>query len=570
MIAAFIEFFRTLFTEPFKFFIQLWETLEGWLSSRGWRKLGLSLIPLLIMSGLLIPVLLGRFQDKQQLTAWYARLFAEEVEKSEAFEESGKSSESRITEGKGMELAEIASRRLLQLQPGNEKARYYVAQGMARRGQTNHARVIFSELAPEKSSGYPPAHAWLVQDMLNRAEQSKQPPPRNLLKHHLQSATRSEDSTAQLFSLYAAVLESEGKKDEAIIQMNRAAQKDSKLWLELAALCRRSGKEDQVEIAAKNALQYSLEQLNKTDDSTPFEQVELIRAQVAAGYSFSGDFDKAIEVLKQGLRQDKKCEILRQALSNAYLLRYQRDLQRTKDPSKVSLNDLEEAMGWNPANTVVADLISQLMVFQTEKRQQIGEMLRKQIASGGASAITHIMLANEAIIDSKIDDALPHLEVAYKHNSKALNILNNLSLALALSSNPDVKRAEDLIDEAIKIAGESPEILDTKGQILTVAGKDIDAIRCYERAIDLTPNRIRTRERLAALYERVGMKELVPPQIAAIERIKEEMRLAVERKEAQLKREEMAKAALKRKPLAPRCQPPEFNSGGPPVPPGVK
>jgi tetratricopeptide (TPR) repeat protein len=352
--------------------------------------------------------------------------------------------------------------------------------------------------------------------------------------------------------------------------MNRAAQKDSKLWLDLAALCRRSGKEDQVEIAAKNALQYSLDLLKKTDDSTPFEKVEVIRAQVAAGYSFSGDFDKAIEVLKQGLRQDKKCEVLRQALSNAYLLRYQRDLQRTKDPSKVSLNDLEEAMGWNPANTVVADLISQLMVFQTEKRQQIGEMLRRQIASGGASAITHIMLANEAIIDSKIDEALPHLEIAYKHNSKALNILNNLSLALALASKPDVKRAEELIDEAIKIAGESPEILDTKGQILTVAGKEIDAIRCYERAIDLTPNRIRTRERLAALYERVGMKELVQPQIVAIERIKEEMRLAIERREAQLKREEMAKAALKKKPLAPRCQPPEFNSGGPPVPPGVK
>lgn len=569
MIAAFITLIKTLFTEPVKFFIQLWETLDSWLSSRAWMKLGVALLPLLLMSILIVPVLRGRLLTKQELTARYAKLFADEVEKVEK-QGSPSNVKDSSKQSKGMELAEIASRRLLKLQPGNEQARFYVAQGMARRGQVNNARVIFSELAPDKTVGYIPAHTWLVQDLLNRAEQAKQAPPMNLLKHHLQAATTSQDATAQLFRLHAAILESEQKKDEAIEQMNKAAQKDSRYWLELASLCRRSGKEEQVEIAAKNALQYSLDLLQKVDASTPFEQTEQIRSQVSAGYCFSGDFDKAIEVLKQGLQKDKDCSVLRQSLSNVYLLRYQRDLQRANDPSKVSLNDLEEAMGWNPANVVVADLISQLMVFQTEKRQQIGEMLRKQVASGGASAITHILLANEAIIDSKIDDALPHLEIAYKHNSKAINILNNLSLALALSSKPDVSRAEGLIDEAIKIAGESPEILDTKGQILTAAGKEIDAIRCYERAIELIPNRIRTRERLAALYERVGMKELVPPQLAAIERIKEEMRLAIERREAQSKGEEMARAALRRKPLAPRCQPPEFNSGGPPVPPGVE
>jgi hypothetical protein len=84
------------------------------------------------------------------------------------------------------------------------------------------------------------------------------------------------------------------------------------------------------------------------------------------------------------------------------------------------------------------------------------------------------------------------------------------------------------------------------------------------------PGRIKTRERLVALYERVGMKELIPPQLAAIEGIKEEMRLAVQRREEQLKREARAKLEVRKKVLAAYCQPPEFNSGGPPVPPGVK
>lgn len=572
MISALIQIFRTLFTEPISFFLQLWETLEGWLTSRGWKRLGISLIPLLFLGALVVPVLRGRWQDKQDITAWYARLFGDEVESAEAAEKAGVKNKKAddSNQGKGMDIGEIASRRLLQMQPGNNRARYYVAQGMARRGQTAHARVIFQELAPESDKGYAPAHAWLVQDLINQSQESKQPPPRILFKHHVQVATTAEDATPELFALYSTILESEGKRDESIARMNVAAQKDGKYWLELAALCRRSGKEDQVEIAARNALRYNMDQLENTSGATTFQQTEQIRAQIAASYSFSGDFDKAIEVLKQGLRPEEKCEILRQSLSNVHLLRYQRDLQRSNDPSKFALTDLEEAMGWNPVNPAVADMISRLMVFQAEKREQIREMLRKQIAYGGASAISHILLANEAILDSKIDDALPHLEVAYKHNPKALNILNNLSLALAISSKPDIKRAENLIDEAIRLAGESPEILDTKGQILAIAGKDIDAIRCYERAVDLTPSRVRTRERLVALYERVGMKELIPPQLAAIEGIKEEMRLAVQRREEQLKREARAKLEMRKKVLAKYCQPPEFNSGGPPVPPGVK
>jgi tetratricopeptide (TPR) repeat protein len=521
---------------------------------------------------LIVPVIRGRWQDKQDKTAWYARLFGDEVERAEAAEKAGdKNGESQaIGQASGMDIGEIASRRLLQMQPGNSRARYYVAQGMARRGQVAHARVIFNELAPESEKGYAPAHAWVVQDLINRAQELQQPPPRDLLKHHVQVATTADDATPELFALHSAILESEVKRDEAIAKMNLAAQKDGKYWLELASLCRRSGKEDQVELSARNSIRYSIGLLENTTGATTFQQLEQIRAQIAAGYSFMGDFDKAIEVLKQGLRTEEKCEILRQSLSNVYLLRYQRDLQRSNDPSRFALTDLEEAMRWNPVNTAVADMISKLMVFQAERRQQLHEMLEKQIALGGASAISHILLANEAILDSKIDDALPHLEVAYKHNPKALNILNNLSLALAISSKPDIKRAESLIDEAIQLAGESPEILDTKGQILAIAGKDIDAIRCYERAIDLTPSRVKTRERLVALYEKVGMKELIPPQLAAIEGIKREMRLAIQRRDEQLKREARAKLEMRKKVLAAYCQPPELNSGGPPVPPGVK
>jgi tetratricopeptide (TPR) repeat protein len=277
------------------------------------------------------------------------------------------------------------------------------------------------------------------------------------------------------------------------------------------------------------------------------------------------DHDKAIEVLMAGLRTDQPCNVLRQALSNAHLFRYQSELERVKDPSKVGLDDIEKAMFWNPANPQVADLVSQLMVFQQEQKEQIGTLLRKQIARGEGVALTHVLLANEAILDNKIEDALPHLEIAYRHFPNALNVLNNLSLALATIPNPDIKRAEELIEQAVKLGGESTELMDTRGQILAIAGKDLDAIRSFEKSISLMPNRIRTRERLIALYEKVGLTAMIPAQTAAIEDIKRQLREAEERRKAAEERERLAREAARQKPIAPYCVVPD--EGVPPAPP---
>jgi tetratricopeptide (TPR) repeat protein len=204
------------------------------------------------------------------------------------------------------------------------------------------------------------------------------------------------------------------------------------------------------------------------------------------------------------------------------------------------------------------------MAFQKDQKEQIGAMLRKQISRGEGVALTHVLLANEAIIDEKIDDAIPHLEIAYRHFPTALNVLNNLSLALATTSKPDLKRAEELIEQAVKLGGESTELMDTRGQILAIAGKDLDAIRSFEKSIALMPSRIRTRERLIELYEKVGLKEMVPAQLAAIEDIKKQIREAEERRRAAEERDRLARENARQKPMAPFCIRPD--EGVPPSP----
>ena len=574
MWAVITQLLKTFRTSPISFFIQLWETLEGWLKSRRWRLILLLLLPLLILSGIGGLVLKGYFRTRQEMTAWYAGQFQNviDAEKKDAMTSPANSEVNFGSVGAndsdaqmGMDLAEITSRRLIALQPGNEKARFYVAQGMEERGLKPHARVMMSNLAPADRLGFAPAHAWMVQDLIQVAQQNKSPLPQKILKHHLQCGIQDIDVQPQLLILYAALLDGEKQYDDALSLLQRAANKDGKYWIDAAKFARRVGKLDSSFSAAKNALSYFQNLLSQTKDDTRFEEIEGIRVQIAVAHALLNDHDKAIEVLMAGLRTDQPCNVLRQALSNAHLFRYQSELERVKDPSKIGLDDIEKAMFWNPANPQVADLVSQLMVFQKEQKEQVGTLLRKQIARGEGVALTHVLLANEAILDSKIDDALPHLEIAYRHFPTALNVLNNLSLALATTENPDIKRAEELIGQAVKIGGESTELMDTQGQILAIAGKDLDAIRSFEKSISLMPSRIRTRERLIALYEKVGLNEMVPAQIAAIEEIKKQLREAEERRKAAEERERLAREAARRKPIAPYCVVPD--EGVPPAPP---
>jgi tetratricopeptide (TPR) repeat protein len=572
MWAAISQLFETLRTSPVSFFIQLWETMEGWLKSRRWKLIFLVLLPLVLLSGLAGIVLKGYMRSKQELTTWYAGQFQNVVDKEKDSKDPSKVAVSNFgsigaqhaNEKMGMDLAEITSRRLIALQPGNEKARFYVAQGMERRGLKPHARVMINNLAPEDRLGYAPAHAWVVQDLIQSAQEKQLPLPQKALKHHLQSASQDIEAEPQLLILYAALLDGDRKVDEALNLLQRAANKDAKHWVDVAKFSRRIGKLDVSTLAAKNALAYHQRILDDAKDSTSFEELEVMRVQLAVSYALLNEHTKAIETLMLGLKSDQPCNVLRQALSNAHLYRYQSELERVKDPSKIGLDDVEKAMFWNPSNPAVADLVSQLMAFQKDQKEQIGAMLRKQISRGEGVALTHVLLANEAIIDEKIDDAIPHLEIAYRHFPTALNVLNNLSLALATTSKPDLKRAEELIEQAVKLGGESTELMDTRGQILAIAGKDLDAIRSFEKSIALMPSRIRTRERLIELYEKVGLKEMVPAQLAAIEDIKKQIREAEERRRAAEERDRLARENARQKPMAPFCIRPD--EGVPPSP----
>jgi tetratricopeptide (TPR) repeat protein len=90
----------------------------------------------------------------------------------------------------------------------------------------------------------------------------------------------------------------------------------------------------------------------------------------------------------------------------------------------------------------------------------------------------------------------------------ATDVANNLAFVLATANEPDLARAMELIESALKIRPNHADYLDTRGTIYSKLGKWKEALADLEAALPAKsrdPNLHRT---LAMVYQNLSNKEL--------------------------------------------------------------
>lgn len=554
---------RYFFTDTSQFLLGSWNTFESWFKSRKWLRILGTALPLIILGSLGVPVLRGLSLDKRALTSRYAQMAAVEAEKLEKpvlnEEEVQNPVVPAAEKATGMPLIEIAYRRLLTTEPFNQKARYYVAKVMERRGQLSQTRSLMQELAPLNSIGFSEAHAWLARDIIKRAQRTKSSIPERELMHHLKANAEAPKSDPEMLTLQATILERQGNTAEAIAALEKAAKLSDKYAINLALLYQRNSKVELQKSTAKRAQDYYAKELKKIDTQTEEEQREELVSQLGLSLALQDNLDEAIRVLTAAIRRDLPCLTIRNTLSSVYVFRFQKQLDAVKRIELLNLADIESAMSVDPANPIVASLVSQLLAMQSEQNPPLRAMLERNITQGSSSAMLHLLLANEAILGSRFADAIPHLEIALSHHPNNMTVLNNFALVLVSKSPPETERSLELINKAIEVAGEVGELMDTKGQILVIAGQDIEAIRCFEKAIAQQPGRLKTRERLVELYEKQKMTDMANAQRDAIVFIQEKIN------EANAKQANRQQSNANGTSLPSHCFAPDINSA-PPAP----
>jgi tetratricopeptide (TPR) repeat protein len=478
-----------------------------------------------ILSGLLfvvagIPIvagIAGQFYPRpDMIISFYGGLAEREKRQLEA-ETAAKDKQADATEEtalfKDQETTPFGSllyRRVLQAEEGSQEARYVLALAIAREKKVAQARQQMQGLAPDAGGGYPQAHAWLAVDMLGRLNELAETDRPVLLKH-LEEADKWEDCNPALRAAYAELLAGQGDAAKAIPVLERAAKQDPKLRVMLTALAKQAGLEEKA-AEVSGATEDDLEERVNAETPNPEDIIQLASLMLV-----KGDTQRCRELIDKGLRLDPGNATMRRLASNSLLVDFRKTVNEKADGLELNLDLLDAALKADPTNPELSVDLARAINLGIKLPPEMNEKLEAYLASGRASGLLHLMFANQKIIKGDINGSIPHLEIADRLAPKSPIIMNNLALALALTDRSQLERAFGLITEAIKVAGEQVDLVDTQGQINLIAGRAIEAIACFEKVLAVNPNAIETRKMLAEAYKLAGMESLAQKQQEVVE-----------------------------------------------------
>lgn len=491
-------------------------TLGTLYASRFWLLLYLLGGLLLLVGGLpLIAGIGGQFFPRpDMLSSYYGGLAEQESRQLEAEQMTNNGAAQQpidqLLRQRTTPYGNLLYRRLLQVEEGASSARFTLALAVARENKIPQARQQMQQLAPEAGGGFPPAHAWLAIDLLGRIGELDDAQRKTLLKH-LEEADKWEDCNPALRAAYADLLAKSGDKVKAVEVLERASKQDPKLTVALSAMAAEAGMTEKA-AEVSGSLEDELEARIKSD--TP--KVEDI-AQLASLMLLKGDTNRCLELVEQGNQIEPGNPSLRRLNSNALLVEFRKTVNQKADGLELNLDLLDAALKADPTNPDLSNDLARAINLGLQLPAEMNEKLEEYLASGRASGLLHLMIANQQIIKGEIAAALPHLEISDRLAPKSPVIMNNLALALALTDKSKIERALGLISEAIQIAGEQPDLMDTLGQINLIAQRPLDAIACFEKVLAVKPDSIETRKMLAEAYKAAGMESLAKKQLEQVE-----------------------------------------------------
>ncbi|MCS6976920.1 MAG: tetratricopeptide repeat protein [Gemmatales bacterium] len=400
----------------------------------------------------------------------------------------------------------VCFERLVHLAPHRQDVLFALALASEGVGQTERAVQIMSELAPQDKAGYAPAHLWYAKQLLQAPQKS--PKVLDAAEAHLLRALDGElDNRPEAEGLLGELYLARNRLDQAELYLLRAVKADPRLHLRLAYLYARKGDRDRARWEGEQAASF-YRAWTKSEVHTP--QARLGWADAAI---FLENFDVAVSVLEEGLRLTGD-PVYREALAKTYMAWADALARRNQSPADATqlvseqLRLLEKALQVDPHNHDLVMQVWAMTQIRGEVADKAREVLRSQLVEGKGSGLTHLALGMDAWQRGKQEEALLHLEQAYKLAPHLGIVANNLAWVLANMQPPDLDRALQLVNTVLEQWPNQPMCRDTRGYILFRMGRYREALADYQAALPALRHDPGIHQRLADVYAKLGMTEL--------------------------------------------------------------
>lgn len=464
----------------------IFEVFDRWLHTRDVRYLVQGLPALLLASSIAVSIFYQRNTEPSQNIVRYQQGVDQAIARAD------------------FPAARLGLRKLLELAPDRAETRYGLALVAEHEGDLPRALRLMGDLAPADAKNFGPAHFWFVK-RLAAGSRPLSTEDAALLRHHLE-ATLADDPTHNAAAAMLGRMElAAGELDAALIHLEIAARQRPELGLLMTRICLEQGSLARARRHAKQVADHFRPRLeaDRTDTAARLALSEALLLQ--------DKFDEAEGVLDDGLGGGADATV-RPALANLYVAQADR-LDGVAERGGDELALLKKALDASPRHEPALLRLAVYVAREGDDANEARRRLKEFLAEGKAPAVVHMILGTGAAGDGNLDLAQLHLEQAYQLNQHTPAILNNLAWVLANSPEPKLERALELVDAALKLAPEQPQILESRGQILIRLKRWREALTDLERALAELPNRIRIHQSLASAYEQLG-----DDQLAAIHR----------------------------------------------------
>lgn len=394
--------------------------------------------------------------------------------------------------------AQICFERLAVMDPDKPEYRYWLALTAAGLEQDERAASQLARLAPSDRQGYGPAHLLQARSLI--LQNPTLPGPVALLaERHLQRALQADPESLEAHLFLADLYGRTGQPARAEPHVLKVVPAQPQLRLELAKLYLAMGNRDEARRQADQAAQFHAGLVKSNMDNHG------ARGRWVEALVLARRFPEALQAAQEGLTLTGQ-PAFRQ-LAAGVLLAWSDVLG--EDPRadlSQRLRCLEQALLFDPANTTAAQRMLSLTKGKGAEADRARGALQTMLAEGKSPVAVHMVLGTDAWDRGQAEEARQHWEQALKLPSPlGLIIANNLAWTLAHARDkPDLPRALELIDSAVRQAPQNPSFRDTRGHILARMGRWKDAIPDLEAAVAQVANKRESHRVLAEAYRQMG------------------------------------------------------------------
>jgi len=347
------------------------------------------------------------------------------------------------------------------LDPNDPALQFGLAMAAEKDGRLDRVRQIMDKIAPEDRAGYPDAHFWVVQHLMEQ-DPPLTPELRDSMVHHLTHAVGSERFAPQAHALLGQLLLQNKDVDAAIPHLEEAVKARPELGVGLGLLYDRQGKSSPAKTAYRRSLEH-FKQLVQEDPKDTESRLRWVHCEILLK-----NLPEAERALKEGLgvAPDPR---LAGGLGQVYMLQFDRLWSQGPEKLAQALPFLQAAVSFAPNDPSVLRRLSLVAEGDDASREAARELLQEIVAqgkAGQATATAHIILGIIAGKGGDLQSASVHYQLALKQQPRTMEAMNNLAWTLAHTDPPELDRALGLAEAALAAAPDHPEVLETRGQIL--------------------------------------------------------------------------------------------------------